>query len=259
MSGWVAPAPVRSIRAAFTFLTRIPVGGFPYRPEDWAWSAAHFPLVGLALGAGLAALYALLARGLGGGLGVGLLVVGASMLLTGAFHEDGLADSADALGGAYDRAKLFEILKDSRIGTFGAAALVVSIGARAALYADLGPACLWALPLAACAARVGPVWLIVALPYATPAGSRSKPVAQAGLAQAAVATAWLVLAAAAAAGAAGVSPARIGAMVAVLAVVTVVSGAVYRARAGGITGDFLGATEQIGEVAALVALAWSAR
>src|SRR6185437_13570779 len=62
---WVAPAPVRSIRAAFTFLTRIPVGGFPYRPEDWAWSAAHFPLVGLVLGAGLAALYALLARGLG--------------------------------------------------------------------------------------------------------------------------------------------------------------------------------------------------
>ncbi len=83
--------------------------------------------------------------------------------------------------------------------------------------------------------------------------------AQAGVVQAAVATAWLVLAAGAAAGVAGVSPARIGAMVAVLAVVTVVSGAVYRARAGGITGDFLGATEQIGEVAALVALAWSAR
>jgi adenosylcobinamide-GDP ribazoletransferase len=249
------PAPLRGVRAAFAFLTRIPVGGFPYTPEDWGWAAAHFPLVGLALGAALAVLRAVLARGLGDGLALGFLLVGASMVLTGAFHEDGLADSADALGGSFDREKLFAILKDSRIGTFGGAALCVSIGARAALYADLGPACAWALPLSACAARVGPVFLLLALPYVTPDHAKSSAVAHAGIPQAAVAALWLALAAVVLA----VPPARLAAMVAVLAVVTVVSGAVYRARAGGVTGDFLGATEQLGEIAALVALAWSPR
>jgi adenosylcobinamide-GDP ribazoletransferase len=242
------PAPLRGVRAAFAFLTRIPVGGFPYTPEDWGWAAAHFPLVGLALGAALAGLRAVLARGLGDGLALGFLLVGA-------FHEDGLADSADALGGSFDREKLFAILKDSRIGTFGGAALCVSIGARAALYADLGPACAWALPLAACAARVGPVFLLLALPYVTPDHAKSGAVAHAGIPQAAVAALWLALAAVVLA----VPPARLAAMIAVLAVVTVVSGAVYRARAGGVTGDFLGATEQLGEIAALVALAWSPR
>jgi adenosylcobinamide-GDP ribazoletransferase len=257
MSG--LPAPVRGVRAAFAFLTRIPVGGFPYTPEDWGWAAAHFPLVGLALGAALAGLRSALARGLGDGLALGFLLVGVSMVLTGAFHEDGLADSADALGGSFDREKLFAILKDSRIGTFGGAALCVSIGARAALYADLGPACAWALPLSACAARVGPVFLLRALPYVTPDHAKSNAVARARNPQAVVAALWLALAAGLAAMVLGVAPARLAAMIAALAVVTVVSGAVYRARAGGVTGDFLGATEQLGEIAALCALAWSPR
>src|SRR5262249_2889454 len=155
-----------------------------------------------------------------------------SMLLTGAFHEDGLADTADALGGAYDRARLFEILKDSRIGSFGAAAIVLSIGARAAFYADLGPACAWALPPSACAARVGAVWLLATLPYATPTGAKSRAVAHAGAAQVAVASGWLALAGGAAVLAAGLSPARLGAMIAALAVVTLASGVVFFRRAG---------------------------
>jgi adenosylcobinamide-GDP ribazoletransferase len=251
-----ALGPLRAVRAAFVLFTRIPVGGFPYRPEDWAWASAHLPLVGLVLGAILAALRAVLGGGLDG-LSAGFLVVGASMLLTGAFHEDGLADTSDALGGAHDRDKLFAILKDSRIGSFGAAALVVSIGARAALVARLGPACAWALPLAGCAARVGPVWLMSALPYVTPQGSRGLVRGEAP--QAVVATAWLVVASAACVVGRGVPPARLAVMIGVVAVVTVVSGARYRARAGGITGDFLGATEQLGEIAAMAALAWTAR
>ena len=134
---------------------------------------------------------------------------------------------------------------------------MVSIGARAALYARLGPACAWALPLTACAARVGPVWLMTALPYATPQGSRSRDVVRGRAPQAVVATAWLALASAACVLWAGLAPARLGAMIAVVAAVTVVSGARYQARAGGITGDFLGAAEQLGEVAALAALAWN--
>jgi adenosylcobinamide-GDP ribazoletransferase len=256
VSAPAAPAPLRGIRAAFAFLTRIPVGGFPYAPEDWAWSSAHFPLVGLSVGVLVAALRWGLRQGLADGLALGLLLVGASMVITGAFHEDGLADTADGLAGSFDREKLFAIMKDSRVGSFGAAALVVSIGARAALYADLGAACAWALPLVGCASRVGPVWMLLGLPYATPAQAKSTAVARTGLAQAIVATLWFVLAAGIAVVELGVSPARLGAMVAALALVAGSSAAVYRARAGGVTGDLLGATEQLGEVAALVVLAW---
>ena len=96
------------------------------------------------------------------------------MLLTGAFHEDGLADTSDALGGAYDREKIFVILKDSRIGAFGACALVVSIAGRAALLAHLGEGGAWALPLVGAAARVGPVWQIATMPVRHRARSREE-------------------------------------------------------------------------------------
>jgi adenosylcobinamide-GDP ribazoletransferase len=100
---------------------------------------------------------------------------------------------------------------------------------------------------------------MTALPYATPQGSRSRDVVRGRAPQAVVATAWLALSSAACVMGAGVPTARLAAMIAVVAAVTVVSGARYRARAGGITGDFLGATEQLGEIAALSALAFTAR
>jgi adenosylcobinamide-GDP ribazoletransferase len=100
---------------------------------------------------------------------------------------------------------------------------------------------------------------MTALPYATPQGSRSRDVVRGRAPQAVVATAWLALASTGCVLWAGLEPARLGAMIAVLTVVTVVSGARYRARAGGVTGDFLGAAEQLGEVAALAALAWASR
>src|SRR5438045_786510 len=111
---------VRGLRAAIVFLTRVPAGGFPYREPEWRWAPAWFPLVGAGVGA-VAGGVAWLAAG-AGSLVAGALAVIASLLVTGAFHEDGLADTADALGGAYDREKLFAILKDSRIGSFGGAA-----------------------------------------------------------------------------------------------------------------------------------------
>src|SRR3954453_24121009 len=110
------PPPLRAMRAAFVFFTRIPVGGFPYRQADWKWAAAHAPLVGLVLGAALGALDGALLPV--GPLAAAALVVGASLVLTGGFHEDGLADTSDALGGGSDRARVLSILKDSRIGSF---------------------------------------------------------------------------------------------------------------------------------------------
>ena len=162
---WSLPPAVRGIRAAFVFFTRLPLGGFPYRKEDWKWAAAHAPLVGLALGGALGQLdRALLPLGV---LPAALLTIAVSLLLTGGFHEDGLADTSDALGGGYNVERVHAILKDSRIGAFGGAALVVSIAGRAALLAQLGEAAAFALPLVFCAARVAPIWLMASMNYVT--------------------------------------------------------------------------------------------
>jgi adenosylcobinamide-GDP ribazoletransferase len=246
---------LRGLRAAFVFLTRVPVGGTDYRREDWIWAAAHAPFVGLAVGAVLGGLDRLLLPL--GPLPAAMLVLGASLLITGAFHEDGLADTSDALGGAHDRSRVLEILKDSRIGAFGAAALAISIGGRAALVAQLGAGAAWALPLVGCAARVGPIWLLALLPYVSAsARAKSGDVAGAGPAQAIVATGWCVATLSAALAAGLLAPARAGALVVAMAIVALATGLRYKQRIGGITGDFLGATEQIGELAAFAVLAW---
>jgi adenosylcobinamide-GDP ribazoletransferase len=246
---------LRGLRASFAFLTRLPVGGFPFDAADLAWAPAYAPAVGLALGAALGGVdYALLPLG---NLAAATLVIGLSMLLTGAFHEDGFADTSDALGGGRDRAHISSILKDSRVGTFGAAAVTISIVGRSALLAQLGAASLWALPLAWCAARVGPVWLMAALPYVTrPDQARSALLIRVRWPQASLATGWLLAAALATTLLEWTSAARAGALIGVIIAVAVGTGWRYHRRAGGITGDFLGATEQLGEIGAMAVLAW---
>ena len=273
---------LRGARAAFVFLTRIPVGGFPFAADEWRWASGWFPLVGLVLGTACAALW-MVAAPLGPWVAA-IIVIAASILATGAFHEDGLADTADALGGAYDRDRIFVILKDSRVGAFGAIALVVAIIFRLVLLAQLaevsvedhsapfasGPSSPASAPVAAppglpvvpaalilahCLARVGPVWLMVALPYATGPDAKGREVARATWPQGALAT---VLGVAVAAGIAFSSP-EIGvggatAAFAAMAATTVVCGWRFHVRAGGVAGDFLGAAEQVGEVVILLAV-----
>jgi len=253
--GWHPPPPIRAIRAAFIFFTRLPLGGFPYRPADWKWAAAHAPFVGLTLGGALG----LLDRALWplGALPAAVLVVGVSLLLTGAFHEDGLADTSDALGGGYDVGRVLLILKDSRIGSFGGAALVISIVGRAALMARFDGSVVWALPLAWCGARVGPIWLMATLPYVTAEdGAKSRDLTRGGVAQAVVASAWFVAPSALLVLTGHFTAERLGVLAAVLASVTLLTGWRYWVRVRGITGDFLGATEQLCELAALAVLAW---
>jgi adenosylcobinamide-GDP ribazoletransferase len=245
-------AVVRGARAAIVFLTRIPAGGFPYHDAEWRWAAAWFPLVGAGVGA-LAGGVFWLAAGAGPFVAAALAVI-TTLMVTGAFHEDGLADTADALGGAFDREKLFLILKDSRIGSFGAAALIMALVLRVALLARLGPAAPLALVMVGAASRVPPVWLMAALPYVTSSdASRSRPVARGGPAQAVVATlvAALVLVAAHQV----LSPVGVLAMVAVSIGAAMLCGWRFHVRAGGLTGDFLGATQQVCECALLLALA----
>jgi adenosylcobinamide-GDP ribazoletransferase len=245
----------RGVRAAFAFFTRLPVGGFPFSDRELAWAPAHAPLVGVALGAALGLLHACFFPL--GALAAATLVLGVSMLLTGALHEDGLADTSDALGGGYDRNSIFAILKDSRIGAFGAAAIAISVLLRASLLARLADACLWALPLTWCAARVGPVWLMTLLPYVTPTrDAKSESVVRTDWRQALVATAWFLGAAACAVGQGFVDLPRTGLAAAAVVAITALTGFRYYQRLGGITGDFLGATEQLAEIAVLGVFAW---
>jgi adenosylcobinamide-GDP ribazoletransferase len=249
------PPPIRGMRAAFVFLTRIPVGGFPYQGRDWTWAAAHAPLVGLVVGAAIGGVDRVLLPL--GALPAALLAIAVSLLITGAFHEDGLADTSDALGGGYDRARVLAILKDPRIGSFGGVALVVSITARAALIAELGVHAPWAVSIVGCWARVAPIWLMAALPYVTPDDTaKSRDIARGGVPQAAVATAWGAAALAVAGLLGWMSLARAAALVVTIVVVALLTGWRYVRRAEGITGDFLGATEQLGEIAALAVVVW---
>ncbi len=251
------PAALRGCRAAFIFLTRIPVGGFPYTPLEWRWSTAWFPFVGAALGIVMAGAFSLFRPT--GALPGAIIVVMLGAMLTGAFHEDGLADTADAMGGAFDREKLFIILKDSRVGSFGALALMLVVLLRVALLAKLDARAPIALVLSQCAARTPPVWLMVALPYATrDAEAKSRQVSRAGPAQALVATLWplMVVVASLAAGQLSVNEAL--ALPLVAAGLAAVCAWRFLARAGGITGDFLGATQQLQDCAILMVLAWNA-
>jgi adenosylcobinamide-GDP ribazoletransferase len=237
------------------FLTRVPVGGSPYSDDDWRWAAAHFPLVGALVGAAVGAVDRLLLPL--GPWAAAILAVGASLMLTGALHEDGFADTSDALGGGHSRENVLAILKDSRIGVFGGCALVVSIAGRAALVARLGEGALWALPLAGATARLAAVGQMVTMPYVTDAAvARSAGVAAAGPAQAATGAAWTVAIATALAASGHVPWARVAAATAASAVVAALTAWRYRTRVGGVTGDFLGATEQLCELAVLAALAW---
>ncbi len=246
------PAPLRGLRAAIHFMTRVPIGGEPFSAEDWSWAPAHFPAVGLLIG-GLSSLAFLAARHQGAALAA-TLAVAVGILATGAFHEDGLADTFDALGGAHGPKNLFEILRDSRLGTYGVTALIVTLLLRIQCLAILRQPVWLVLPLLHVLARTGPVWLMLLLPHACPEGAKSGTVSQGvSVSRGMLALLWAG-AALVAAGALGLPLSSVAMLGALCAGVTVLAGRWFLRRAGGWTGDFLGATEQLCEVLGLVCL-----
>jgi adenosylcobinamide-GDP ribazoletransferase len=177
--------------------------------------------------------------------------------VTGGLHEDGLADTSDALGGASSPDKIAAILKDSRIGTYGTCALVVSIAGRAALLARLDSDAVWALPLVGAVARVGPIWQIATMPYVTaPEQAKSAGATRGRALQACVGTACTLALATAMTWHLHLAVQRIEGLFVAVTVVTAITAWRYARRLGGITGDFLGATEQLCELVAFAVLAW---
>jgi adenosylcobinamide-GDP ribazoletransferase len=204
----------------------------------------------------VAAACVFLGLGRAGSLVASVAAVTFLALVTGAFHEDGLADSADALGGAFDRTKLFAILKDSRIGSFGATALILVLLLRIAALAKLGPLAVGGLILGQTISRTGPVWLMALMPYARrDQAASSSNLVKADVFQGVMATGFASLATAGLV-IEGLLPVR-GVLISLLValLVVVLCGWRFHVRAGGLTGDFLGATQQLTDATILVALA----
>lgn len=115
---------------AVGFFTRIPVPNFSdFHADDLNYSAKYFPLVGLLVGMVGAGAFTLAAKLLPSSIAV-LLSMATTIYITGAFHEDGLADSADGLGGAWEKERILSIMQDSRLGTYGAIALFMMLFAK---------------------------------------------------------------------------------------------------------------------------------
>lgn len=232
---------------SLALLTRLPVltSGRRGARAAWAW-----PLAGLAVAllAGFAGWLAL-ALGLPAPLTAGL-VLAAQIALTGALHEDGLADSADGLWGGHDPARRLEIMKDSHIGSYGVLALGLSLILRwSALTALLTAGWLFApLIAAATLSRAPMAVLAAALPNARGVGL-SAHVGRPGQETASLAVAIAALLALLAVGWAMLAP------LLWVALITIAAAAVARTRIAGQTGDILGASQQLGEISALAALA----
>jgi adenosylcobinamide-GDP ribazoletransferase len=231
--------------AALQYFTRLPVPRWVGHSQSLLDdSVRYFPAVGLVVGV-LGAAVLLAAQTLWPAAVAVALSMVATLLLTGAFHEDGLADAVDGLGGGLDRSRALEIMKDSRIGAFGAIALGMALLLK---FVMLNSVPSWRaallLPAGHAVSRLGAVFIMTTMTYARETDdSRSKPLVQH------VSRVSVVIAAAT--GVAALLPLRLAGALGLLAVVVVslAWGRYLQGRLGGYTGDCLGAAQQLGECA----------
>lgn len=241
---------LREFAAALQFMTRIPVPAFRYEPGLVLSGAKFYPIVGAVVALGAIVVERLLRTHLPATL-TALAVVIYLVVITGGFHEDGLADSVDAFGGGWTRERMLDIMHDSRIGSFGALAIVLSIGARWSLLAVMPGA---RLPWYLLAAHVLCRW--TTLPLGTFMDSARSDGLGARLAHK-IPPSSMLIGTLLAFGIAGWAL-RWQAVAPIVAVslITLLSGLYYRSRIGGITGDCFGATNQLAEIAVYVCGVW---
>lgn len=237
------------LQVAVMLLSRLPAGRVGKNAPGMAQTAWAWPLVGALTGAIVALGYAL-----GHALGLSpvlaaLVGLTAGIFATGALHEDGLADLADGCGGGQTRDRKLEIMRDSRIGTYGVLALILSVALRASAIAALGdPALVAVAAIALAMATRGwlPLWIHI-LP----------PAREDGLGQGTAQIATDAVGVAAVLGLVGLLllgiPGLIVAGLATLAGGAVIAWIAWR-QLGGQTGDVLGSIQQVGEIAGWLAL-----
>lgn len=247
--------------AAIQFLTRLPLPHLDGFQSGWLpQSARFFPLVGALVGLVGVGVWWLGSMCFPPAVAVGLMM-SASLLLTGAFHEDGFADVCDGFGGGRTREAVLSIMKDSRVGAYGAIGIAMMLGLKWSILASHPQATLPAIVIGAhVVSRWFAIGLIWRLQYVrTDADSKSKPIAgNLGAAD------WLL---SGALGALALLPAFLLAdsatgprfalaflaALAFSAATTLVAGAYFRIRIGGYTGDCLGAAQQLAELSFLLA------
>jgi adenosylcobinamide-GDP ribazoletransferase len=238
--------------AAIMFLTRLPVGRFHvFREEDVALSSLYFPVVGALIG--LAGGLALLASSFVPPIIAVLLSMLITVCLTGGLHEDGLSDSADGLIGGQNPQRRLEIMKDSRIGAYGALALWFSLTAKLFLVQSLLAINLMiavqAMVIAHCLGRAATVALLTCLPYARVEDSKSSSFGnKVTLRQLVPVIVFAAILSLLLLGLQG------GFCVTAGIVVTSVCGLYFKDKIGGITGDCLGAANQLVELSAYLSL-----
>ena len=236
-----------SLLAALQFLTRVPIR--LRREPSLAKAVAWFPIAGSIIGAAVGGVAAGMWH-LTSPLVAAAVAVAVGLLITGAFHEDGLGDVADAFGGGWTIERRLEILKDSRHGTYGVTAICASIVVRiVSLGALPGPLDMFTAAVAAhTMARVAAVGLAGTMKLASDTGlgadyGRSTTPLRAGIGSAAGIAITVV---------------AVGWWAAPLAAVAVIAaggtGLLARRKIGGISGDVLGAAEQVAECLCLVVL-----
>lgn len=236
-----------SIRHAWAFLTRLPGGAHPAGDRELGASVPWFPAVGAVIGLLLGLVWVAMGE-LVSPLTAATITVAAGVVMTGAFHEDGLADTADSLGG-YTPERRLAIMKDSRVGTFGALALVFSVLIRVVALASLEPVeGLVALVMAHAVGRSVATLVMVTTPAATATGLGQNY------------SAYLPRSAVLAMGAIIAGCSVVGGPAGVVGYLLALTGAgllvvLARRAYGGTTGDVLGAVEQVGEMAVLSAAA----
>lgn len=236
---------MRGLRAAVAFLTRIPVSTNVMEPGELAISVRWFPLVGALVGVVVGGTYALGAQWLPS-LVAALIAILVGVMVTGGLHEDGLGDVADAFGGGSDPADVARILKDPRQGTFGVLAIASAVFLRAAALGSMSP--IDGLAMVVAAHAIGRSAVVVAIRVFGSVGdglasthSRAVTVVDVviglglGMGIGAVASGiWVVASFALALASAGII------------------GRLSLKKIGGVTGDVLGAIEQVAESAILV-------
>ena len=232
---------------ALQFMTRLPVpGDLPFDDDRLFKAARYYPLVGLVVGGigGLVLYLSALVLPMSAAV---ILSVIATVYVTGAFHEDGLADTADGLGGGGTKERALEIMRDSRVGSYGAVSLVLALGLKAALLSGVTPGFAVLLLLSGHAvSRFSAVQVMATTEYARVEGAKfaapsiSRETYRIALLQSAgvlfvlgIGWGWLL--------------ALTGALA--VAAVTVFMRARLKARLGGYTGDTMGAVQQVSELA----------
>ncbi|NNM62961.1 MAG: adenosylcobinamide-GDP ribazoletransferase [Steroidobacteraceae bacterium] len=245
---------------AIQFLTRLPVPRLDRFEEDWlSRSARYFPVVGVLVGSITVGVWWLSSACFAPAVAAGLMIA-ASLIVTGALHEDGFADVCDGFGGAATRDGVLAIMKDSRIGAYGAIGIAVMLGLKWTVLASMPRS---ALALTVISASMVSRWcttgLIWRLPYVrADADAKSKPLANSlstgnwllsGVlgAVALVPAAWM----------ASPSPTLpvLRALTLALAFAsasTILAASYFKSRIGGYTGDCLGATQQLAELSFLL-------